>query len=566
MVSRLWPLVLGILYSTTALAELEITIYYPRTASEKEYSSYSIDTVPPDELNTVSSLNNLTSGPKGQMTSTFLRGTNSNHTLLTFNGVPIKDGSTPTGTDDIGQHNFLGIDYANVIKGPMSHKYGADAIGGVIDLRSQPNTENSITLSGGSNNQFSQTYKIGKMVNDTIIDFRYKNDKSDSISVLDDGENDPYANKDYSLQTETYLNGASLKTAFLKTNNTSHLDTAGSIPNYTSKWNFENVYVSYQTKKGELTFNNASHKRLYNKDGDTDTYNSDRSSIISNYTFSFGTTDLTFNNELEQVDVDFDTNINGYNSEVTKKRFNTGHSISIAKDFNDTIVSGGFRLDNPDTFDEQYTGRVGLYHNGFRASYSTGFKAPTLYEMYGSDNYGFVGNRDLEPEKSKTVEVGYRNKIFDFALYRTTLDNTLTYQWPTYINDKKKNIRKGAELGLTYDIGSVKIRNNLTWTQAEDGNGKQVTRRPRWQNNTQLSYDIFTLDLNYFGKHLDIHSSTYETIEMQDKLILNLSAKKDILGLTFFGRFSNITDVDYERPHGYNQLGRNFELGFSKRF
>lgn len=565
MVFRLWVALLTFV-STTALAELEITIYYPRTASELEYNSYSIDTVEPNKINTVSSLNNVQSGPNGQMTSTFLRGTNSNHTLLTFNGIPIKDASTPTGTDDIGQHNFLGIDYVNVIKGPMSHKYGADAIGGVIDMASQPNTENSVTLEAGSNDSYTQTYKIGKQFDNTIVDLRFRNDKSDSISVMDDGEDDPYKNKDYSIQTETFLDGKVLKTALLRTNNTSSLDSAGSVPNYVSQWDFENAYVSYQSKKGELTLNHSSHKREYNKDGEIDLYNSDRSMLFTGYTFNYDATDLTLNNEIEVVSVDFNTNINSYNSTVKEDRVNTGHSVSVAHNLNDVIISGGLRLDNPETFDDQLTYRTGIFYDGYRASVSTGFKSPTLYEQYGSDNYGFVGNKDLEPEHSKTYEVGYKNKNLDFAIYQTEITDGFLYQSNTYVNDTKKSFRKGAELDLTYNIGDVNIQNKLGYSIAQDGDDKQLKRRPKWSNTLNLGYDIWNLEVNYFGKHLDTHSTTYQTIEMQEEIILNLSAQKDILGLTFFANFGNITDVSYERPHGYNQLGRNFNLGFKKTF
>lgn len=566
MVFRLWSLLLILFYISPARAELEITIYYPRTASELEALSYSIDTVDPEKLNTVSSLNNVQSGPEGQMTSTFLRGTNSNHTLLTLNGIPIKDASTPTGTDDIGQHSLSFFDTATVIKGPMSHKYGADAIGGVIDLQTRPNLENSITATIGENDHYTQLYKIGKQWDNTIIDIRYENDKSDSISVLDDNENDPYKNKNYSVQTETFLDGKSLLTSFINTENTSHLDTAGSVPNYTSDWDFNNYYISLQSKKYEFTLNHSSHDRLYNKDGVKDVYQSDRTMFYNSYTYSHGSTDYTLNSEIELVDVDFNTAINGYTSSVQEDRINKASAISIAHQHGDSIISGGLRLDKPETFEDQLTGRIGYFYNGYRVSLSNGFKAPTLYELYGTDNYGFVGNKDLTPEKSKTFEIGYKNNLLDFALYKTEIENGFLYQSNTYVNDTKKSYRKGAELDLTHSIGPVNITNKLGYSIAEDSNGDKLKRRPKWMNTLSVNYDMFTLDATYYGNHLDTHSSTYKTIEMPEKIIYNLNAQHDVLGLTMFGKLSNITDEDYERPHGYNQNGRTLTLGFKKTF
>ena len=40
-----------------------------------------------------------------------------------------------------------------------------------------------------------------------------------------------------------------------------------------------------------------------------------------------------------------------------------------------------------------------------------GLRNPTLYEMFGTDNYGYSGNKNLKPEKSNTYEL-YLNIIF----------------------------------------------------------------------------------------------------------------------------------------------------------
>ena len=85
----LLPLLL-LLISFTAKAEpLEITIYAFRTSNDLVYKTYSYDVIEPKEIENNPSLNIVQSGPDGQMSSTFLRGTNSNHTLITLNGIAI---------------------------------------------------------------------------------------------------------------------------------------------------------------------------------------------------------------------------------------------------------------------------------------------------------------------------------------------------------------------------------------------------------------------------------------------------------------------------------------------
>ena len=87
----------------------------------------------------------------------------------------------------------------------------------------------------------------------------------------------------------------------------------------------------------------------------------------------------------------------------------------------------GFRYDTPNTFDNQFTYRIGAENNGVRLSYATGYKAPTVYEMYGKDNWGFLGNENLIPEESKTYEIIIVG-VMDIVFFKTDIDNLLKYE------------------------------------------------------------------------------------------------------------------------------------------
>ena len=71
----------------------------------------------PKVLNFVSSLDITQSGPTGQQSSVFFRGTNSNHALVLLNGIPINDFSTPTGQFDVGQDFMFNVYQIDVYKG-----------------------------------------------------------------------------------------------------------------------------------------------------------------------------------------------------------------------------------------------------------------------------------------------------------------------------------------------------------------------------------------------------------------------------------------------------------------
>ena len=85
-------------------------------------------------LNYIQSVDISQSGSTGQQGSVFLRGTNSNHTLVLLNGIPINDYSTPTGAYDVGQDFMFNVQQINVYKGSAGAHWGADAVGGAINF------------------------------------------------------------------------------------------------------------------------------------------------------------------------------------------------------------------------------------------------------------------------------------------------------------------------------------------------------------------------------------------------------------------------------------------------
>ncbi|MCA3364781.1 MAG: TonB-dependent receptor, partial [Roseomonas sp.] len=109
-----------------------------------------------DALVSVPGFNIVPSGGMGQVTSGFMRGTNSNHVLVLRDGVPMNDASHPSGAFNFGNTLLGDIERIEVVRGPVSAIYGTSAIGGVINLitrrapadrQAQPYGE----LAGGTN-------------------------------------------------------------------------------------------------------------------------------------------------------------------------------------------------------------------------------------------------------------------------------------------------------------------------------------------------------------------------------------------------------------------------------
>ena len=149
-----------------------------------------------------------------------------------------------------------------------------------------PTDENSISVSTGSNNTNTQTIKLGKVIENTLIDLRIENETSDGISVINGDEKDSLKNRNYIFQTETYLNNYTLKSNIIETNNKSNLDKSTDYTDYTADWKFNNYYLSLQNKNEEYTINHTNHNRVYNDKGTIDTYLNDTTTLLAKKTIN----------------------------------------------------------------------------------------------------------------------------------------------------------------------------------------------------------------------------------------------------------------------------------------
>ena len=99
---------------------------------------------------------------QGSQSSLFVRGTNSSHTAVLLDGRRLPKGFS--GNYELGRYRLLGLSSVEILRGPSSSLYGANALGGVIDLRLQdPLTAasgQSLALEGGSYGRASLGYSF----------------------------------------------------------------------------------------------------------------------------------------------------------------------------------------------------------------------------------------------------------------------------------------------------------------------------------------------------------------------------------------------------------------------
>ncbi|MGO2957872.1 MAG: TonB-dependent receptor plug domain-containing protein [Acetobacter sp.] len=113
----------------------------------------------PDILTRQPGLNVVRSGGMGATTSIFMRGNNANEVKVRLDGMDINDGSAASGAFDAGQFMTDGLGRIEILRGPQSGLYGADAMAGVIDMttaQGQGRIKPFVRLEGGSYGTFNQ--------------------------------------------------------------------------------------------------------------------------------------------------------------------------------------------------------------------------------------------------------------------------------------------------------------------------------------------------------------------------------------------------------------------------
>ncbi|AQS87306.1 TonB-dependent ferrichrome siderophore receptor [Neoasaia chiangmaiensis NBRC 101099] len=114
----------------------------------------------PDLLASQPGLNVVRTGGPGGATSIFMRGTASNEVKVRLDGMDINDPSGYAGAFDAAQFLTDGIGRVEILRGPQSGLYGADAMAGVIDItsiRGEGRFKPFVRIEGGSFGTFNQT-------------------------------------------------------------------------------------------------------------------------------------------------------------------------------------------------------------------------------------------------------------------------------------------------------------------------------------------------------------------------------------------------------------------------
>ena len=561
-------------------------------------------------------------GGIGQPTSVFIRGAESDQTVVVIDGVKMTDPSLAGGGFDFENLLIGDTSRIEILRGAQSTLYGSDAIGGVINITTADPTQKSEgggSLEGGSHGTGYGTANVGG-VSDALMwriagsyygssgipcFDRYLGGRRGCASQIGDGAGQIryQLTPDVQLDLRGYI--VSARTDF------DGYDT----PNFTfgddseyGKTQQGMGYAGLTWSPGSLTNRlsvqyTGSETREFDPnapanfgDPTPETFYAFGRNVREEYQGTWKLSDagqVVFGAQNEHSTINTVSPFSPFiGAGVT---IDSGYAQAQYQVLKGLTLTAGGRYDHHDVYGGHGTGQLAAawvlpdQSTVLRASFGQGFKAPSLYQLYS--NYG---NRALRPETANSWDTGIEQHMLQGHLVtsatyfqRTSRDliNFFDCFTPSplcatepfgYYANIARSLARGVELtGSLKATDRLSFTANYTWMSAEDRSvgsatyGNALPRRPGDTGNAAVSYVWpFQLDtdlaLRYAGPSFDdaanqIRLGGYVLLDFRTSLPINDH-------LQIYARAENLTDRHYEVAYQYGTPGRSAYIGARATF
>ena len=582
-----------------------------------------------EALQSLPSLSVARSGGVGNQTSVFARGSNSNHTLVLIDGVKANDPSAPAGAMDFSVLSIGDVDRIEVLYGSQGTLYGSDAIGAVVNIITKAGggkTTATGMLEGGSFGTFNQQAGVSGGAGKLGYRFDAQHMRQTGLSIADARQTPPGATEDNDTHDQLTLSskldvkatqdlGFSASLRHTRANN--DLDVSQSFPPTSDNDSRERTEATFLHGEGRLVMfkglaeavagvSHSRYHRLTLDDPDPfvpldllrDAESGQRTKFdLKTDIYALPSQTVTVGLETEKQAIEgslvstsnFGPFSTSANASVNNDAVYVQDQVAIDRRWFGTI---GARLDDHEQFGRAFTWRVAPAYlhretgTKLRASYATGFKAPSLFQLYGNSASAFgvfAANPNLEPETSQTVEAGVDQELFGnrasvgVTAFETIVRNLIQANaaFTTNVNIGKA-IMRGVELtARASPVPRVETSASFTYMRphnAVNDDANRLNRRPREKATGEVSWrpwdDVkLGATATFVGRRGDVDAVSAAQIDTSSYTLVNLLASYDVTEhLTLFGRIENAFDNKYEDPDGFVQPGLGVFAGGRVRF
>lgn len=548
-----------------------------------------------------------TSGPSGPgfVSGIFVRGANPDQTKVLVDGIPIGDAGSQSGTKALANLSLANVERIEILRGPASTLYGADAIGGVIQVFTRKGTP-GLKFDGFAGFGSYGTTQINAGVSGGDERWRFRiegsRDDSDGFSAQKnasnrDADKDGYRNSAGSVALAFVpVKGHELGLTYRQNNGRSHYDSDSPnnnalnafLPATTFAAGLLDNHIDFHTEQWQIYSNNKFTDAWTSKLQYGETWEKQSNYYGDGYTTNWGTGVMTPGAPLSRDESRTKNKLLGWQNDINLQSWGKavlglerteqeGRYLSMGASIypstrvtNDAVFAAwngkwdkhrwqlSARHDDHSKFGSKTTGAI-AYGYQFapewraHASYGTAFKAPSVSQLYYPPMWG--GNPLLKPEEAKNGELGLNwettTQSASVTYYRNRVKNMIVSDPATWLYDNIAKARlEGVTLAYHGRFGDWALRGTYDWLDAtDDSTGKQLQLRAR--NKILLGVDK-SWGVLHTGIELEGVGSRYagrnEIGKMGGYALVNLTARYAInKAVSIEGRVNNLFDKNYEQ-------------------
>ncbi len=544
------------------------------------------------------------------LTEVRIRGAEGNHTKVLIDGVEANDPTT--GAFDFSNLSAEDIESIEVVRGPQSGIYGANASGGVVNVvtrggrgpltvslmgeaGSYRTSAGSLRLSGGNDgfwiSALAATRRVNgfnvsptgpekdpmrintvaisggaRIVDGVTLDFNMRNVSKSAARDGFDGPDGGLATAFDDASTFTnsvWLGGARLTWVSLGGALTQQLRVTR------SETRVRDIDTSYF-----FTSNNVGEALKY---GYVVTYKLDTPSLAARHVVT----------GLVERGTDTFTALSDFADGLPHERNQLSFAGELRGEyFNRLFLTGNVRHDDNDAFKSFDTWRTSvslkLPEIGLRphASVGTGVRAPTMFEQFGFFGL-FKPNPDLLPEETFGWDAGVEltalggRAILDVTYFKQDITNKIRTTFVGAVNLDGTSRHEGVEVSARWRlVDGLTVGGAYTWLEARDADGLAEARKPEHAAKLDLDYAFaggrghVNLAAIYTGTARDdafrvlfhdpfgFPALAQESAVLADYWLVNVAASYKVApGVEVFGRVENLLDAAYREQYSYNTPG-----------
>lgn len=535
-------------------------------------------------------------GGVGKSSNVYIRGANPVHTVVLLDGMRIN--SATSGTTSLENIPLNQIERVEILRGPASSLYGADAIGGVIQIftksaNGKPRINATVGL--GTYGTAMGSTGISGRVDNTSFSLQAGLSSTNGVSAIANKrlatynpDDDGYDNRNLSFKLAQHFNERhEIGISGYLSEGTNYYDGGALTPLNNPRNRFNYYSRQRQTlvdvySKNRFTDNWLSTLRIGQSQDDSTAYspNTTHTRKTKSVYETVQTQYLWQNDIVTKVAGTFtlgaerrEQKIDSTSTYVVDSRDIQSGFAGWQGKFGAHSVQVTARNDDNSQFGNKTTGGVGYAYQltpelRARANWGTAFSAPTFNQLYSPLALGFIGNANLKPEEANNRELGlqfikdghqlnvsyYHNRVSDLIVNTRTTPSVLT---PVNISNA---LLRGLTLSYQGQLAGFNILANADFQRPEDQDtGNLLVRRAKQNGNLGISRQWGDLQL---GTEIETAAHRYNDVANLERMsgytLVNLYSQYRINNdWSLNARVNNLFDRKYELAKDYGTLGTN---------